>query len=75
MKSAFLGTVLLAIAGPAVAADMPVKALPMAPITTNWSGAYVGVNGGWVRADTTWLFSTVQFFATAAGQNFAVDMS
>src|SRR5215831_2792163 len=38
-------------AGPAMAADMPVKAMP-APIPgVNWSGIYVGLHGGggWAR--------------------------
>lgn len=66
---------MLLIAGPAVAADMPLKAPPMAPIATNWAGAYVGVNGGWGRADATWTFPNAQFFATVGGQNFTINPS
>ncbi|MEX2035430.1 MAG: outer membrane beta-barrel protein [Xanthobacteraceae bacterium] len=42
------------IAGPAMAADMPVKAkTPAAVVAYNWSGVYVGVNvgGGWADVD------------------------
>jgi outer membrane immunogenic protein len=67
------GVMILLVAGPAVAADMPLKAPPMAPAIADWSGAYVGVNGGWGRADTTWTFPEVVFFNTAAGQSFAVN--
>jgi outer membrane immunogenic protein len=35
-------------AGPAVAADMPVKARPAPPVVEyNWTGCYVGGNVGW----------------------------
>ena len=36
----------------ASAADMPIKAPPMAPpppVVFNWTGIYVGLNGGWAR--------------------------
>jgi outer membrane immunogenic protein len=46
MKKLLLGTFLLAIAGPAVAADMPLKAPVMAPIFS-WSGCYIGGTAGW----------------------------
>jgi outer membrane immunogenic protein len=39
-----------ALAGSAVAADLPVKARPMAPapvVATNWTGCYVGAGGGY----------------------------
>jgi len=51
-----LGMLALATA-PAFAADLPVKARPMAPVETvwNWSGFYIGVNGGygWARSAHT----------------------
>src|SRR5262245_45783456 len=56
-KSILLGTVSsLALAGAAVAADMPVKAPRVAPIPT-WAGPYMGVNAGvaWHR----WSFNDV----------------
>ena len=41
--------VAMSIATPALAADMAVKAPPPAPLPAiyNWSGFYVGANGGW----------------------------
>jgi len=49
MRSLLLGTVLLAIAGPAVAADMPVKAPRLEPIFS-WTGCYFGATGGGYQA-------------------------
>jgi outer membrane immunogenic protein len=40
------GIALMALAAPAAAADMPVKALPPAPIDI-WTGGYVGANVGY----------------------------
>jgi opacity protein-like surface antigen len=42
----FTGIALVALAAPATAADMPIKALPPAPIDI-WTGGYVGVNVGY----------------------------
>jgi outer membrane immunogenic protein len=51
--AAFVSSILLAGALPAAAADLPVKARPMAPVVTvyNWTGCYIGgnVGGKWVR--------------------------
>jgi len=53
MKKFLLGTVglvALGMAAPAVAADMAVKAAPPVPYIApmyNWSGFYIGINGGW----------------------------
>jgi outer membrane immunogenic protein len=46
---------LLALAQPAVAADMPVKA-PAAPVAApvDWTGFYVGAAGGWLDAEIQW---------------------
>jgi outer membrane immunogenic protein len=52
---ALVGLVLAATAGvPALAADLPVKAPPRIMAVDNWTGFYVGVNGGysWGRAST-----------------------
>jgi outer membrane immunogenic protein len=55
MKKVLSATIgLLAISAvPAMAADLPVKARPMVPVVTayNWTGCYIGVNGGgkWAR--------------------------
>jgi outer membrane immunogenic protein len=40
------GIALVALAAPAAAADMPIKALPPAPIDI-WTGGYVGANVGY----------------------------
>jgi outer membrane immunogenic protein len=35
------------LAGPAVAADLPLKAPPLPVAVYNWTGCYVGLNAGW----------------------------
>jgi outer membrane immunogenic protein len=64
---------LLALAAPAVAADMrmPMKAPPVAaPIVTSWSGFYIGLNGGYSwgrsRSDATFTAAGVPFVPPAA---------
>jgi outer membrane immunogenic protein len=37
----------LAFGGPALAADLPVKAPPIIAPLYDWTGFYVGINGGW----------------------------
>jgi outer membrane immunogenic protein len=61
MKSILLGTIgLVAIAAPALAADLPVKAPPVyVPPMYNWSGFYIGADGGWGRSDSCWDIFTV----------------
>jgi len=56
MKKFLLGTLgLVAMAAPALAADLPVKAPPpMIPPMFNWSGFYIGGDGGWGRSDNCW---------------------
>ena len=39
------------LAGPAMAADMPIKAPPPPVVYYDWSGAYVGFNIGGVWSD------------------------
>ena len=57
MKSYLLRTVALPVilAGPAMAADLPLKARPVLDPVFNWTGFYVGVNAGeaWARSDLT----------------------
>jgi outer membrane immunogenic protein len=56
MKNILLGAIgLVATAAPALAADLPVKAPPVyvAPMY-NWSGFYIGGNGGWAQSDGCW---------------------
>jgi outer membrane immunogenic protein len=63
MRKVLLSTVaLIAFAAPAAAADMaarPYKA-PPAPIAVvyDWSGFYIGVNGGWGSSHKCWDFTT-----------------
>jgi outer membrane immunogenic protein len=63
MKKTWMGILGLAalIAGPASAADMAVKAPPPAPLPViyNWSGFYIGANGGWAQSHNCWDFVTV----------------
>jgi outer membrane immunogenic protein len=56
MKKFLLGTLgLVAMVAPALAADLPVKAPPPPVIPIfNWSGFYIGGNGGWGRSDDCW---------------------
>ncbi|MCP4619031.1 MAG: porin family protein [Bradyrhizobium sp.] len=59
MKKFWVGTAglaLLASAGSASAADMAVKAPPPAPLPViyNWSGFYIGANGGGGWSDKCW---------------------
>ena len=62
MKSFLLATVglvaLVGMAAPASAADMAVKAPPPAPLPViyNWSGFYIGGNGGWGQSHNCWDF-------------------
>ena len=56
MKKYLLGVLgLVTMAAPALAADLPVKAAPpvIAPMY-NWSGFYIGGNGGWGRSNDCW---------------------
>ena len=62
MNKLMLGSAALAamLAGPAIAADMAVKAPPMAPPPPvpvyNWTGFYVGANGGGGWGQSCWTF-------------------
>ncbi|WP_027584031.1 autotransporter outer membrane beta-barrel domain-containing protein [Bradyrhizobium sp. Ai1a-2] len=64
MKKFLLGTVgliALSISAPALAADMAVKAPPPAPLPViyDWSGFYIGGNGGWGQSRNCWDFVDV----------------
>ena len=65
MKKFLLGTVaLIAFAAPAAAADMaarPYTKAPPAPIAVvyDWSGFYIGANGGWGSSRKCWDFLPV----------------
>src|SRR2546423_14133649 len=56
MHKLLLGSIAVAslIAGPAVAADLPLKAPPPAVVYDAWTGFYVGSALGGKWADTTW---------------------
>ena len=59
MKKFLLGTVgliALGMAAPASAADMAVKAAPVPYVAPmyNWSGFYIGANGGWGSSRNCW---------------------
>ena len=74
MKSFLLATVglvaLVGMAAPASAADMAVKARPPAPVLApsyDWSGFYIGANGGWGQSRTCWDFVDVAGIVVADG--------
>ena len=58
MKKFLLGTVgllALGMGAPASAADMAVKARPPAPVIApiyDWTGFYIGANGGWGQSNS-----------------------
>src|SRR5438128_12200484 len=64
MKKVFLSTVaLIAFAAPAAAADLaarPYTKAPPAPVAVvyDWSGFYIGANGGWGSSHKCWDFVT-----------------
>jgi outer membrane immunogenic protein len=74
-------SVFLACIGVAHAADMPVKAAPMAPPPPSWTGFYIGINGGgaWgsvdprtadVGPDSFFAGANVPAVLAGASQNF-----
>jgi len=70
MRMLLLGAVasVAMLAGPATAADFPVKAPPIAHVAPSWTGFYVGVNaGGSFGSDTATQNAT--FTSTALGAN------
>ena len=73
MKKFLLGTVgllALGMAAPASAADMAVKARPPAPMMApiyDWTGFYIGGNGGWGQSNSCLNFVDVFGFDFADG--------
>src|SRR4029079_13192738 len=73
MKSFLLATVglvaLIGMAAPASAADMAGKAPPPAPLPViyDWSGFYIGGNGGWGQSRNCWDFLDAAGVAFASG--------
>jgi outer membrane immunogenic protein len=52
----------LGMTAPAMAADLRVKAPPPAPVVApvyNWTGFYIGANGGWGQVENCWDFQLV----------------
>jgi len=64
MRKFLLSTLgLFTMAAPALAADLPVKAPPVyVPPMYNWTGFYIGADGGWIRSNNCW-----DFFSAAGG--------
>jgi outer membrane immunogenic protein len=77
MKKLAVAAAFLALAGPTSAADYAVRPAytpPPFPSPTpiwDWSGIYIGVNGGGGWADETWGLPGGQFFTTAPLGAFA----
>jgi outer membrane immunogenic protein len=74
MKSFLLASVglvaLIGVAAPASAADMAVKARPPAPVIApiyDWTGFYIGANGGWGQSRNCWDFVDVAGVTFAEG--------
>jgi outer membrane immunogenic protein len=65
-----VGLVALGMAAPAMAADMPYKAPPPAPYVApiyDWTGFYIGGNGGWGESHSCVDFLDVTGVAVAQG--------
>src|SRR3954454_20762180 len=81
MKKFLLGSVGLAamIAGPAMAADMPLKAPPPPPVAYyNWSGAYIGFNAGGIWSQVDQAFPNPLLLGNTgpgSGNNFSTSQS
>src|SRR6476619_958011 len=72
MKKFLMGAVglfALGMAAPASAADMAVKAPPPAPLPVlyNWTGFYIGANGGWGQSHSCVDFLNAGGVAVAQG--------
>ncbi len=74
MKKLLLATTglvaLVGMAAPASAADMAVKARPPAPVIApiyDWTGFYIGANGGWGQSRNCWDFVDVAGLSVASG--------
>src|SRR5215475_1020287 len=46
-----------------------------APYAYNWSGFYVGANGGGGWTDPSWTFPVNSFYLTNAPKSFSTDLS
>lgn len=69
---------MLAISGQARAADLPAPALPPpVPAIYNWSGFYIGVNGGWGDGRSNWTNNCIDCTgsATPGGETGSFSVS
>ena len=65
-KVVMIGAAIAAlVGGPALAADIPLKAPPAAAVVYNWTGFYGGIHGGYGWADTRWNGPATFFGVTA----------
>ena len=76
MKRLFISATLsIAVAGTALAADLPQPAPVQAPVAYiptvapvyNWGGIYVGINGGWGWGQTSWTVGPAGTFPSLSG--------
>lgn len=58
LRTVVTATAVIAVAPVAYAADLPVKASAPAPSTSDWTGLYAGINGGYGWANETVLGDT-----------------
>jgi outer membrane immunogenic protein len=72
-----LALVALGMTAPAVAADFPVtytKPVTMIPAWYDWSGLYIGPNGGWAMSHNCWI-ETVDILGPVTGGNEGCNKS
>src|SRR5262249_8919327 len=66
---AVVGAASLGVAAPASAADLAARPYTKAPAMVaaiyNWSGAYVGINGGWGNSHSSWTTTSLGGFPIA----------
>jgi len=68
---AIASALLIGSFGTASAADMPVKALPVPPQIFNWTGFYIGANGGGIWAQSNVSSAFFDGAAVASAQTLA----
>ncbi len=74
MKCSLVGFAVIGIGvSSALAADLPVKAPPVAPIVSTWTGCYVGANAGWIGSETPYDLAMGGAFRSSASSPFRTD--